>query len=584
MRFWLIIISLIFLSETGLSKTVIETLESERKAQKLTYEEYLVNSIIAYHEPEKLPPKYRALAAESQPLKCGTTLMLQAKENFDKLSKASQELIQSYFLRPSLPYSYVSESGLFRIHYTLEGLNAVDLSDSDNNNMPDFVEEAARALDYSYRLIVDTLGYKAPPTDFEYDGPEYDFYFLNSMSYGETILENEITHSPSTYSSFIRSNNQFGADFYTHGLDAVRVTCAHEFFHMVQLGYAVRSSDLFYFEISSTWMEDVAYDDVNDYYQYISPFFKTVNLPFNTYNYEHEYGCCLWNHMLAKKYSRDIVRSVWEYIERFPALEAMDYAIINVSGGESSFRSDLESFSVWNYFTGSRSNPVDFYPEGEFYPEIRARRTYSFDTDVALSDSIREFSTAYYSITDTDGKRDFAIVMQHLGEPDTGENYVSYNISVLRYPLSKNHQPLDDGLYVQIKSSDMSLLRGNAAIAYYDSSHKVAAFSTVQTPKIPPVRIFPNPFIPGQDSELEIDFTLEVREWVEIKILTSEGRLVKNIEIEGIIPGMLAAGFHPEANWNGTNDDGYYVASGIYLVCIKTDSFVEYRKVAVIRK
>lgn len=587
MKYITFFIIAIFLPGLIHAETVFESINQDYNNKQIDYETYLVNSVLAIYAPELLPPKYHHLMGV-QPQKCGTPILMQVKTHWDSLSAQAQSKIQGYLFRPKLQAEYLSESKLFIVHYDTSGSHAVADQDEDSDGIPDFVEAAATALDRSYRLIVDTLGYNPPPTDRDVDGAEYDLYFRRMGVYGQTQPEIELSKSPSTYTSYIEINNEFGPGFATHGTDAVKVTCAHEFFHTVQLGYAYRNEDVFFFEISSTWMEDVAYDYVNDYYAYLRYHFDNPNRPFNEFNGEHEYALCIWNHMLAEKYGNDVIHSIWEFIVRHSALEAMDYALIDYgkrTNRDIRFEQELESFAIWNYFTQDRAKPATYYSEGVHYPKIRPRKSYSFETDVSFTDSIQEFSTGYYEFSDPDNNRNFVLILQHLKPPESNRIETSkFHINVLSNPLGQNDIRLDDALYVQFQSSDKDVVQGNGVILYDNGEVKVKSFNTTATPEIPPLRLFPNPFILGDGSDFKIQFELENREWVEISILTMNGNLVKKIQIEGILPGYFNSGFHPEGEWDGTNAQGQYVSSGIYIVCLKTESCVKLEKISVIRK
>lgn len=560
------------------SKTAAQKINDAYNASQLEYDTFLESRVLAAFDPARLPAEFQSTS--SQPMKCGTGLMTEIKLNWTRLSQETQRLLKPYLGRPILSESYVSPSGLFRIHYDKTGSNAVDPMDENANGLPDFVEEAGRALDYSYHLLIDSLRYTPPPLDGDVEGPEYDLYFYPMGMYGYTQPEKELSKVPPRYTSYTVIHNSFGTGFYTHGLDAVRVTCAHEFFHMVQMGYALRDGDRYYLEMSSTWIEDVAFDDVNDYYAYLPYFFENTSQPFNAYNGYHEYGTAVWNFMLEKKYGQDLIRSIWEYTAQYPTLEAMDYALIQVG---SSFDKELESFSIWNYFTGSRQNAIDYYPEGANYPELKSRESYSFQNDVSLSDSIQRFGCAYYDFSDAENSRDFMLVLQHL-EPAKENSFVNFDLDILSFPLSTAESELDEQLYVYFDADEINRWRGNAIVQYDDGTQKIRSFSEVTTPEVEPLRLFPNPFFSGEGESFRIQFKLAQREWVEIKILSMNGNIVKNVTVPGRIPGMLAPGFHPEAEWDGTDEAGIFVGSGIYLVCLKADSFVKFEKISVIRK
>jgi hypothetical protein len=560
------------------AKTSMQKIDAAYRAAEITYEKFLENQIFAVFEPNRLPSGFQS--ASPAPIKCGTPLMTEIFLNWRQLPANTQAILKPYLGRPILTESYISESGRFKIHYDKSGSSAVESTDADQSGIPDFVEEAARSLDYSYRLIVDTLRYTPPPLDGGVEGAEYDLYFYPMGMYGYTQPEKEITKIPPRYTSYTVIHNRFGAGFNTHGLDAVRVTCVHEFFHMVQLGYALRDDDRFFLEMSSTWMEDVAYDDVNDYYAYLPYFFENTTQPFSDYNGYHEYGATVWNFMLEQKHGRTMIRTIWEYIAQYPALEAMDYALIQ---GGSSFHKELESFSIWNFFTGSRSNPVAYYSEGANYPEVATHKNFSFQNDVTLTDSIQAFGSVYYSFSDPENTRDFMLILQHL-QPDSKSEYANFHLDVLSFPLSSAQASIDKNLYIYLDAPEISYWRGNAVIQYADGTQKIKAFSEVTTPEILPLRLFPNPFVSGEGVSFRIQFQLENREWVEVKILSMNGQIIKNIVVPGVLPGILASGFHPEAEWDGTNEAGDWVGSGVYLVCLKTDSFVKFEKISVIHK
>ncbi|MCI0515798.1 DUF6055 domain-containing protein [candidate division KSB1 bacterium] len=560
-----------------LAASGIEKLDSDWWSQHLTREQYLVNSMQMIFAPDQLPATYQS----ATPIKCGTPILLQVKTHWATFAPPVQKAWQRYVERPQLTETYLSPSGRFKIHFDRLGDDAINPEDLDQDGWPDFVNAAAAALDYSYALIVDSLGYTAPPDDNDLDGPEYDLFFVNINAYGQTQPEDIISQAPLRYTSYMTINHKFGLGFATHGLDAVRVTCAHEFFHMVQLGYVYRESDLFFYEISSTWMEDVAYDDVNDYYAYLNPFFRNPAVAFNIYNGSHEYGACLWNHLLEKKYGATMILKIWQMMRRFPVLEASDYVLIDHG---SNLKTELENFSIWNFFTGSRSDPVQYYPEGEYYPEVTYRKTYQFNTDIALTDSINKFSGVYYFFKDPGQSRNFAIILQHLAPGKDWQDMARYQLDILKYPLNNSHKPIDNQLYAGFNAPNLSDWCANVALIRNDQSIQVTSLQATTPHPVSALRLFPNPFFIGDDPELKIQFELTQREWVEISILSMNGDIIKRIKIEGILPGFLSSGFRPEGAWDGTNDAGELVSSGVYLVCLKTDNFVKIDKVSVIRQ
>ena len=70
-------------------------------------------------------------------------------------------------LKPSLPFSIVSDRGHFRIHYVLSGPDAVDSTDTNRNGIPDYVDSCGNAFEYAYTIQVDSMGFPPPPNNGE---------------------------------------------------------------------------------------------------------------------------------------------------------------------------------------------------------------------------------------------------------------------------------------------------------------------------------------------------------------------------------------------------------------------------------
>lgn len=585
----LAIYSLILFANTIFSKDLIETLQYEKNKGLLSTNTYLTYLVYSLYDPTKLPETYRWL--DQKPIKSGTFIRHYLEEHRNLLDEPARSLLESLLYRPELPYSITSPTGYFKVHYTDSGYNAISTNDDDGNGLPDYVEETARALDYAFKLIVDRLGYREPLDDEGQDGNEYDVYlvYLGRSMYGETVFDYQKTTNPETWIAYSRINNNFSEPFPTKGVDALRVTCAHEFFHAIQLAYSYRADDEFFFEACSTWMEDYAYDDVNDYIQYLYNFFSEPNRPFDLKNENHEYGLSIWNHMLVKKFGPDVIRWTWERMAKKPrggALGALDDALFKAG---SNFNREFVAFSLWNYFTGSRADTISYYPEGHLYPEIRFRKQFSFRTDVSLEDSSKKFSPIYYFFNDPQHNRTFCIILTNLEYHNKEWNvYTHYQLEVVSVPVNQTYEKLDTGLYIKLIAPEIDYWRAQAVIFYSDNSIRIIPFGPKTTSPSENeetiLYLFPNPYVIGRDYELKLYFQVKQKSWVEAMIMSSAGRLVKNIHINGFIPGYLEKGKYPQLEWDGTNDRGEFVASGIYIFCLKLDDSVVLKKFGVIRE
>ena len=92
------------------------------------------------------------------------------------------------------------------------------------------------------------------------------------------------------------------------------------------------------------------------------------------------------------------------------------------------------------------------------------------------------------------------------------------------------------------------------------------------------VQNYPNPFNP----ETWIPFQLANPSEVNIRLYNATGRLVKTIEL-----GYKQAGMYIEtskaAYWNGRNDIGEKVASGVYFYELRTETFRDVRKMILLK-
>ncbi len=83
----------------------------------------------------------------------------------------------------------------------------------------------------------------------------------------------------------------------------------------------------------------------------------------------------------------------------------------------------------------------------------------------------------------------------------------------------------------------------------------------------------PCPFNPSTT----ISYHLPTAQYVELRIFDASGRLVKHLVAEN-----MPAGEHI-VRWDGTNDAGIRVASGVFLYQLRAGSYVETKKMALLK-
>lgn len=348
--------------------------------------------------------------------KCGMSPIYRFRMNYNKLDK---NLLKSLGVqvaqRPVLPDTRVSPSGRFLIHYTTVGDSAV--YSNITGGATGYVDSVARILDDVYSYTIDTLGYPPPPTDGFYPSggdDKYDVYLVDigfyGLAYTDSILYN-FDSSQITATAYLELENDFDnlIAYQNNPLDAIRVTAAHEFFHMVQFGIDVTESEKDYvngvegpawMEMSSVWMEEEQYDNINDYYYYLPYFFNEPWASIQQFKAGgdlHPYASGIFPIYMAEKYGRDIIKAIWiKCGEDGPgpqSLQAIGVIIDSLSSGAETYQSMFSEFALWNYFTGDRASLA---PAGIGYSE---RNSYAPEfTDNPTNGTIRVHTSYPISI------------------------------------------------------------------------------------------------------------------------------------------------------------------------------------------
>lgn len=287
-----------------------------------------------------------------RPIKCGWSA-------HPELLRARIAMSQE---RPDRQVRYISASGAFAVNYDTSGQHAPDLVDDNGDGEPDWVVEVAAALDSARNLLL-ALGFDPAPAD---DDDIYDVYLqeYNGDTYGLTVPDGSDVHGRIV--SYMLMDNDFAEDenYYTHGIDAARVTAAHEYFHAVQLGYGWRGGDLFFYEISSTWFEDVAFPEVNDWVYWFKEGSETFGKkPTQPMARTDGYSVAIFGHYLTHitgDYQPDIMRQTWARFKSASATVAIEYGLTSYSSNLTVAWTDF----VARLFLNGRASPeLYFYPD-----------------------------------------------------------------------------------------------------------------------------------------------------------------------------------------------------------------------------
>jgi len=271
------------------------------------------------------------------------------------------------------------------VHYVVSSNDAPPLVDSNTNGHPDWIDDAAAELELVWSKEVDAYGYRAPKSDLTSTnhGPDgkLDVYIADvgaERLYGYCTSDDPNATSPSypygDISAYCVLDDDYAASQFpaVFGLDAFRVTAAHEFFHAVQAAYDF-FDDLVLIEGTATWMEDEVYDEINDNYQYFAASaLERPDVPFDlalsgsSSLHGFQYGAFVFYRYLTETLrSPNVIREVWDLADAAPGGSDL-YSVAAVHAALQShgrtFRGMFAGFAAGNAF------PANTYEEGASYP------------------------------------------------------------------------------------------------------------------------------------------------------------------------------------------------------------------------
>lgn len=526
--------------------------------------------------PELLPQTDQIEELTLEDRKCGFTIVTSIKSNIDIFSPEQRDVLQKILSRPSLQTSIVSPSGFFRIHYDATNVYGNLPSYNPNWSVEQNVAEVAEALDSVYRFEVNYLGYLSPPGDIGAGGDDkYDVYIQNQGGglYGYTEPESKI--GTVNWTSFIVIDNDY-VGYYSSGIDGMLVTVAHEFHHSIQVGnYSVpdpnspyRDSDVYFYEITSTSMEEFVYDDVNDYYAYMSSYFQNPEVALPKQN---GYNLAIWNIYLKQRFGFEILKQQWELIPSINAIMSINNTILNAG---SSFPGELNKFGIWTYFTNVRARSGVYFEEAANYPLISATFTIPFPSpppgDLSSKPTANNFLLFNVS---TNGDSLIAIITNGdtFAASQNANQVFSYDYTLYNNPTSGEREltsqysstfsAINTSFWSVSEILNTDLVRSDSVlISNVDSNESF---------------VYPNPFrystpniiiLLGINSGTEVDFQVYS---IGLNLIYSASKFVGELN------------YTPYIEWDGLDSNQNKLGSGVYIYVIKQGDEVIKGKVVI---
>ncbi len=466
-------------------------------------------------------------------------------------------------------------AGGFRVHYDTVGSNVPALLDINKQRLSGTYEEYVDSVLAIIQAVFSTetmiLGYAAAPQDgIEGGGPEYDIYVQElSNLYGVTIPENQLDSKPDggRFTSYLEIDNDFifVSPFANKGLPALRVTLAHEYHHAIQLGsYGFWSRDRYFYEVTSTWMEDVLFTEVNDYLQYLPSHFLNPHRAFTTSDGATEYARCIWGHYLAKRFSPAVIRMTWEEMRNLPSLQAIDNALRSPPFF-STFRSAFTEWSQWNFYTASRADSVRYYPESPLYPLVSQTIVSITSSTAQSAGSLPALASRYFEIRSS--TESVNLILSNINFESAVQNAGTTFPYTYRFSNSKlgaEYRQAGTSLFVKLDVSDIS--------NWYTSG--LSAF-------FPEGVAFPNPFITSGKGVVNIPINSSISIPYSLSVLSSD--MDRAFTFTGNSRYVAPPGAQA-AQWDGTTENGERAPSGVYLYVLEYGGEIHKGKIVLIQR
>jgi hypothetical protein len=535
--------------------------------------------------PLTVASAYASAAGEPVGMKCLTPLLIEAEQ----LGIDTGEILGAETGIESIQNEerkLISPMGLFEISYYHTGVHAIDSTDSDASGIADYAEITALAADSSYRHMVGTLGFKNPfPAK---NLPiRINIRSLSSGVYGFVSSFTQPTAAISVQANYDRP--QFiKNDDANKPIGALKVTVAHELKHILQSVIVAPGMNPYsWIEMDATLMEEIVYDNVNDYYNYLNNSQSVFSTPSRSVipgNYYHS----SWALYFAERFGMDYWVDVWEVIEgQLPVpnkLTAMD--AVAMQRGTTLGREVTRNY-LWHMASGDNFRAGYGFSEGELYPNIRIDTTIvSPGTDVEIAVNLtNNFAGRLFMLDFSDKEWADDEGLRIYFKSNSGNQ--QFNVGLLAF---YNDGEVEE--FIPVRTSETELMTtpefdyerliklgiamvntgGVSTSGMLSFSQQLGVNLDESSPSLPyqtaVLPNYPNPFNPSTS--------------IPVELATSGNVTVEVMDLLGRRVAVLADGFK-SAGRHVLQFDAGGLSSGMYIVRLRSDAGVASRKVMLVK-
>ncbi|MDR3668792.1 MAG: hypothetical protein P4L35_18295 [Ignavibacteriaceae bacterium] len=532
---------------------------SNRQLDSLYY------SIVRIKRPDLLRNIIRTFNVDTTHKKSCTSLFIAVKFQLQNFNKQQRSILQSILDRPATDTSFVTPNGFFRIHYDTAGVEMTTYN----------LQLFADALDSVYNFEINYLGYPPPPPDSSAGGDDkYDVYLTNAGGdYGYTVPETEIVPGSGRFTAYTVISNDF-TGFYTTGINAARVTAAHEFEHAINIGNYINryfSGDEFFYELSATAMEHFVFGTIKDYIQYLPAYFSNTQNSMAVTGTIEEFALGIWNIHQKDRFGFDILKKEWELMPQMRAMDAINYEIQQYG---SSLGAELNNFALWMYFTNYRAIPGKYFEDAPYYPLVVPVSTVNFNSGESFQLSTGPASNIYISIVNQVSADTLVLIFTNSDVQDA----IDSTNSLFPFSFSLYDRPMNGAIEI-VKNYYINFSADKKA---FWTTGEILNNSTIQSGQSLAGQInypFPSPFIYDKNVKLYIPVNQFISNGMQFNVYTVAMKLVYSSNMN-----LSYYNGQKVITWDGKNSFSNKLSTGVYIYIIKSGDNLNTGKLVIINQ
>ena len=539
----------------------------------------LYNKLIFLNSSQFKAKSVPSVESEANFEKCGFGLVSTLIVNINRFTTQQQQNIKKILQKPELQDSLITPNGYFKIHYDAAGINKPSY---DNLAVNECLSLISQTLDSVYNFEIKYLGYPFP----NHDQSPYDIYITSSTSGSYGYTQPDVETGAGTFSSYIVVHNNY-LNFQTHGINGARVTLAHEFYHAIQIAdYIYRYNlDGFFYELSSTAMEDFVYNTINDYYNYLPYYFNNTESAFGCSDCnggEQEYALAIWNIFLRDRFGNNdikngynLLKRQWQLMPQMRALAAINNSILEYG---STYRKEFNEFGIWLFYTNYRAVNGLYFKEAANYPLLNILNEVGSIPNNIINGSAFPTSENYLRFTQKTSTNNFDTLDVIISNSDY-RNGIDSLSRQFAYQLSVSYNPTASANnYDATVSSNNNSVWSSTVIL--NNNIIIRDTTNPAPPAVSADYAYPNPFFYSLNNHIEIPTSVNDYRKVDLDIFTVSMKLVYSIN-DFAAPGKRGSYV---LRWNGRDSKGESLPSGVYIYYTKAGSNTTSGKIVIFNK